>query len=324
MSRAERIPVWLVTGWLGSGKTTLLARWLRAPALADAAVVVNELGEVGLDDRLLAAGADSGVAAALLAGGCVCCTGLPGLEQALADLFWDRLHRRRPRFASVVVETTGLADPRPVVEALAREPLLAERYRLAGVVATLAATSGVEALATHAEARAQVDASDLVVVTKADLADPGPVLAALRRRGVGAALATSARASLGWAQAEAAMAARRSAPAPALEVARAPGGRESTRAHEHEHAHTAQADFLPLPDALPLAALHAHLAHALQPPPWRLKGAARLNDGRWVSVQWSAGDAQASIEPLAGTPPAAGLTRIAAAPAPRASHRARG
>ena len=101
---AARTPVWLLTGYLGAGKTTLLARWLREPALARAALVINEIGEVGLDDRLLDGAVD---AASLLANACICCTGLPGLEQALSDLWWDALHRRRPSFDAVLIETTS-------------------------------------------------------------------------------------------------------------------------------------------------------------------------------------------------------------------------
>ena len=97
--KASRTPVWLLTGWLGSGKTTLLAAWLRDPALADAALIVNEIGEVGIDDRLLAGGAVD--AASLVVDACVCCSGLPGLEEALADLVWDRLQRCRPAFDGV-------------------------------------------------------------------------------------------------------------------------------------------------------------------------------------------------------------------------------
>ena len=111
----KRIPVYLLTGYLGSGKTSLLKAWLGQDAFKDAALVINELGEVGLDNQLLSGATES---AALVASACVCCTGLPGLAEALEDLFWARLERRMPRFPNLVIETTGLAEPGPVAEAL--------------------------------------------------------------------------------------------------------------------------------------------------------------------------------------------------------------
>ena len=103
----NRIPVYLLTGYLGSGKTSLLKAWLGQDAFKDAALVINELGEVGLDNQLLRGATES---AALVASACVCCTGLPGLAEALEDLFWARLERRMPRFPNLVIETTGLAE----------------------------------------------------------------------------------------------------------------------------------------------------------------------------------------------------------------------
>lgn len=329
----DRIPIWLVTGWLGSGKTTLLVQWLQDPALADAAVIVNELGEVGLDHHLLSASTDSGVDPSLLPGGCVCCTGLPGLEQALTDLFWDRLHRRRPRFSSVVIETTGLADPRPVVEALQREPLLQERYRLAGVITMVAATSGPEMLQAHVEARAQVNAASLVVVTKTDLALPTSTESAIHAvRPAGMPLLSSARASLTWPDLASALAmhhdAKHHEAMPTERIAQdagegdheyvehAPHG-EGNHAHSAHSAHTdhshVRATFIPLHPRLSFEALQRELTRALQPPPWRLKGLAQLDDGRWFTVQWSPGDGAPSLTAFDGRPPGtgtSGLTRI--------------
>src|SRR5690606_14356846 len=121
-----------------------------------------------------------------------------GLQEALQELWWDRLYRRRPAFGSVVIETTGLADPGPVLEAFRSVEFLQQRYRLAGVVTTVAATAGVAVLATHEEARAQVHHAGMVVVTKADQADAAPVEAAVRRLNPQAAIAVSAQASLAW------------------------------------------------------------------------------------------------------------------------------
>ena len=101
VAKTARIPVYLLTGYLGSGKTTLLASWLKESELAKTALIVNEAGEVGLDQHFLRGAVES---FALLTDACVCCTGLPGLEQALTDLFWSRLHRRIDAFNAVFIE----------------------------------------------------------------------------------------------------------------------------------------------------------------------------------------------------------------------------
>ena len=165
----KRIPVYLLTGYLGSGKTSLLKSWLAQAEFKDAALVINELGEVGLDNQLLSSATES---TALVANACVCCTGLPGLAEALEDLFWARLERRMPRFPNLVIETTGLAEPGPVAEALISSDLLKERYRLAGVVTCLSASTADAVLKQHAEARAQLAGADVLVITKTDLVSP--------------------------------------------------------------------------------------------------------------------------------------------------------
>ncbi len=174
----KRIPVYLLTGYLGSGKTSLLKAWLGQDAFKDAALVINELGEVGLDNQLLSGATES---AALVASACVCCTGLPGLAEALEDLFWARLERRMPRFPNLVIETTGLAEPGPVAEALRSSDLLKERYRLAGVITCLSASTADAVLKQHAEARAQLAGADVLVITKTDLVNDDQ-LAALTLR----------------------------------------------------------------------------------------------------------------------------------------------
>lgn len=194
----DRIPVYLVTGFLGSGKTTLLCRWLREPALKDAAVIVNEIGEVGYDDQLIAAASDT---PSLIANACVCCTGLPGLEEALESLFWARLERRMPAFPSVVIETTGLADPGPVIAAFEHVTLLKERYHLAGVITTLSATASDTVLSQHAEARAQIEQANVLVITKTDLSaqpEVEGVRRQLQRANPDACVLTSAEGDLDW------------------------------------------------------------------------------------------------------------------------------
>jgi G3E family GTPase len=164
-AEAARLPVLLLTGALGSGKTTLLRHWLAQPALAGAAVVLNEVGAVELDPARGGLLLDAALPAAAPgpATPCLCCEGLPGLAEALEQLFWDRLHRRVARFDRVVVETAGHADPAPIARALRAHPLLAERYRLEGVIAVLH---------TMAATPAQVRAADVVVFSHADRRSP--------------------------------------------------------------------------------------------------------------------------------------------------------
>jgi G3E family GTPase len=133
---------------------------------------------VGLDNQILSAASES---AALVANACVCCTGLPGLAEALEDLFWRRLERRIPRFPHLVIETTGLAEPGPVVQALNESDLLRERYRIAGVITCLSAATADAVLGQHAEARAQLAGADLLVITKTDLVE-ADALARLQQR----------------------------------------------------------------------------------------------------------------------------------------------
>lgn len=298
-----RTPVWLVTGYLGAGKTTLLARWLAEPALAQAALVVNEVGEVGLDDRLLARAVDS---AALVANACVCCTGLPGLEQALADLWWDRLHRRRPAFDAVVIETTGLADPGPVIQSLATDALLQARYELAGVLVMAGATTGWHELATHPEALAQVRHADLLVVTKADRADPAPLLEILRAERPQAALASSAQASLGWMEAQRLIAAARAHQAP-----RPLSGDAHAQTDSHAHHHGAQARFIPCPPGLDREGLARWADDQRCAGQQRLKGVLQSADGRLFMAQWALGDEAVSLVGFEGPAPRLGLTCIA-------------
>ena len=311
MVKISRTPVWLLTGYLGSGKTTLLKHWLSDPALANAALIVNEIGEVALDDRLLAGSASD--KASLIANACVCCTGLPGLEEALAELYWDRLHRRRPRFDTVLIETTGLANPRNVITAIERVPLLAERYQLAGVIATASATAGLALIEAHAEARAQIECADAIVVTKTDLARAeGEALAmALRQINPRIGVSQSARASVEW-QDVCALATRVRCPAERL-LLESERHREAHRAAEseqHTPHHHASAGFVPMARASTRSELEARLRDLQDTTLLRLKGVLRLADEALYSVQWSAGDVNLQIEPFAGEAPPLGLTRI--------------
>ena len=179
-----RIPVFVLTGFLGSGKTTLLNRLLRAEGLRDTAVVVNELGAIGIDHLLVESADDSVVE---LAGGCLCCAVRGDLARTLGDLVARRAGGACSPFSRILVETSGLADPTPIESLLVADPALAERMELAGITACVAATSGDVALDRYPEAARQVAAADLVVTTKTDLGTvPATLDERLRRLNPGA------------------------------------------------------------------------------------------------------------------------------------------
>lgn len=172
-----RIPVILLTGFLGSGKTTLLKQAMQGSDGAGTLVLVNEIGEVGLDHDLLWQG---GEVPLVLDNGCVCCSVGDDLLTSLEDLFWARLHRRIPRFERIVIETTGLADPRPVISALRDRVLVAQRFRYGGTITVVDATAGGQAAANE-EAFAQIAVADRIILSKTDIATNGLRLAALDR-----------------------------------------------------------------------------------------------------------------------------------------------
>ena len=181
----ELIPVTVLTGFLGAGKTTLLNRLLRRPELAATAVLVNEFGEIGLDHLLMDKLDDDTV---LLNAGCLCCTVRGDLVRALRDL--------RPRIDAgmvhrVVIETTGLADPAPIIQTLMGEPVLATRYRLDGIVTVVDAAHAMRQLDEHEEAVRQVAVADRLVLAKTDLAPADGLTERLRRLNPGAPMFTA-------------------------------------------------------------------------------------------------------------------------------------
>jgi G3E family GTPase len=163
------VPVAVLTGFLGSGKTTLLARLLRDPALARTAVIVNEFGAVGLD-HLLVEAADEEIL--LLDSGCVCCSVRGDLVRTAGDLLARRAAGAIAPFERIVIETTGLADPAPILQALMTDPAIADALRLESVIATVDAAAGGVTLDTHPASVKQAAIADRIIVTKTDLADP--------------------------------------------------------------------------------------------------------------------------------------------------------
>jgi G3E family GTPase len=167
-ARGPRLPVVAVTGFLGSGKTTVIRALLARPEGADTAIVVNEFGEVGIDQALLRASSDVTV---LLGNGCLCCNVRTDLQQTLRALFADRARGAVPSFARVIIETSGLADPGPVLQTFATDRALGREFHLQALVTIVDAVAGAGNLEHMPEARKQVALADRIVVTKTDLAD---------------------------------------------------------------------------------------------------------------------------------------------------------
>lgn len=159
------IPIVLLTGFLGSGKTTLLNALLRLPAFRETAVIVNEAGEVGVDDALIEAGSEDIL---LLEGGCVCCRMRGSLNETLQRLLRRRMIGGAP-IRRVIIETSGLADPAPILHTLIADPLFGRHFQLAGVTTVVDAANVARTLENHAECRTQIALADRILITKTDL-----------------------------------------------------------------------------------------------------------------------------------------------------------
>src|SRR6266705_1460522 len=168
-ARGARLPVTVVTGFLGAGKTTLVRRFLATPEGRATAVIINEYGAVGIDDALVRGTTDE---VALLGNGCVCCITRSDLQVALRRLVIDRDRGALPPFERVLIETSGLADPGPILQTFATDRALGSEFHVESVAAVIEAVSGLETLGWSAEARKQVILADRLVVSKTDLAKP--------------------------------------------------------------------------------------------------------------------------------------------------------
>ena len=177
-ARGARIPVTVVTGFLGAGKTTLIRRFLASPEGEGTAVIVNEFGAVGIDDVLIR---DSAEQTVLLGNGCLCCITRTDLQVALRRLLFERERGLVPNFARIVIETSGLADPAPILQTFSTDRALGGEFHIEVMLAVIDAVNGEKTLDQAAEARKQAILADSLIVTKTDLATAGAVARLTRR-----------------------------------------------------------------------------------------------------------------------------------------------
>ena len=269
-----RIPVLIVGGFLGSGKTSLLREMLDGEP--DTAVIVNEFGAVGLDHELLRAVEER---VELVGGGCACCTRREDLVGVLRELIDDR-DRGRAALGRVVIETSGLADPAPIVFTITNDPMLRHHFDVERLLVTVDAVNCTTQLATHPEAAKQVLVADELVITKVDLVEPeqtAAVASSLRALNPAAAIRTAIHGVVGE--------------PPGETAAQAAAGREfgaEQRRHDPS-AHTADVASLSLNadgpvDWLGFAVWLSMLLHARGQEVLRVKGLLQLDDGTLVSV----------------------------------------
>ena len=168
-ARGARIPVTIVTGFLGSGKTTLVKRFLETPEGRGTAVIINEYGAVGIDDALVRGASEQ---TKLLGNGCVCCVTRTDLQNALRNLVIERERGEIPRFVRIVIETSGLADPAPILQTFSTDRALGGEFFIEVVVTVADAATGLDTLGWSSEARKQAILADRIVLSKTDIADP--------------------------------------------------------------------------------------------------------------------------------------------------------
>lgn len=172
------LPIHIITGFLGSGKTTLLNQLLQQPGMEETVVIVNEFGEIGIDHLLVKATTEDMV---LLEGGCLCCSVRTDLVNTLEDLFLKQAGKQIPKFKQIIVETTGIADPAPILRTLINDPFIARHYRLGVIITTVDAVYGAEQLDEYQESVKQAALANMLIVTKIDLVDAAK-LAVLKQR----------------------------------------------------------------------------------------------------------------------------------------------
>ena len=173
------MPVTLLTGFLGSGKTTLLNHLVRQPELADTLVIINEFGTISLDHLLVTHISEDMVVQ--MDSGCICCTIRGDLKKTLQEITWRFAREGKRQFNRVVIETTGLADPTPILHTLMRDEIIVTRYRLAGIVTTIDSVNGMQTLDVHPEAVKQAAVADRLLLTKSDLASKEQITALQER-----------------------------------------------------------------------------------------------------------------------------------------------
>jgi G3E family GTPase len=171
-ARGARIPITILTGFLGAGKTTLVRRFLGTPEGEGTAVVINEFGSIGIDDALVRGSSDQ---VTLLGNGCLCCNTRSDLQVALRGLVAEREQGHVPPFRRILIETSGLADPGPILQTFATDRALGGEFHVEVLVAMVDAVAGFDTLAWSTEARKQVILADRVVVSKTDLVSPNEV-----------------------------------------------------------------------------------------------------------------------------------------------------
>jgi G3E family GTPase len=176
-ARGVKVPVTVLTGFLGAGKTTLLKRFLETPEGAGTAVVINEFGAAGIDDALVRESADETV---LIGNGCLCCVARSDLQETLRSLLIERARGELPDFKRIVIETSGLADPSPILQTFATDRALGDAFYLELVVTVADAATGMATLEWSPEARKQAIFADRIIVTKTDIADAEPLRQRLR------------------------------------------------------------------------------------------------------------------------------------------------
>jgi G3E family GTPase len=166
------IQVSLLTGFLGSGKTTLLNALLKHEGMAETAVLINEFGDIGIDHELVETVDPEMIQ---LTTGCLCCSVQGDLTRALREIFLKRVNKQTPPFQRVLIESTGLADPAPVIQTLVNDPVIAHRYSLDGIITTIDAIHAPGQIHRHEECKRQAAVADRIVITKTDIATPAQI-----------------------------------------------------------------------------------------------------------------------------------------------------